>query len=537
MIGISLPYKWLCGGKGLPVSPSVLLPQLRRRGVGSIELRTVPIGGDPTEVLRVADLLWEYGFSVTVHANAKSAEGIVTEVLQPISAILKHLRQRELIVTVHPIVGDNAAMLRTLSDEAAKAKYPVRFALENQRLLPDKSEGDSLALVLDAVRTVDRDNVGICFDMGHYAWYAERYAASPSALPPKGFLSRVIHTHIHACAEGTTHFPLDGWGDPLGAYLKALDHGYFGVYNLELSPKRYAHRYDPIEAYFLSVDTLRANFPFSASIYEDIKRHYDDRFHRALQVLSETEGCHAALFGATAYLFNTNGFTWMMDPAFRHARYLADAPSQVRKHLGGVALTVLTHGHADHFEESTVRALSDTEMLWLAPEFLVDRLIACGVRRERILTARVGERVSVDPLTFTVLEGRHFRPDTGKGTDAVGYLVTADGAPSIAFPGDVRDYGVDGLSPVNADYCFAHVWLTDHALDRDRYLPKCREFAEFMLRMSSKHLFLTHLYENARKEDKMWQIHHAHAAKAAVHALSAATRVTAPTCGEMLKLS
>ena len=537
MIGISLPYKWLCGGKGLPVPPSVLLPQLRRRGVRSIELRTVPIGGDPTEVLRVTDLLWDYGFSVTVHANVKTAEVAVEEVLLPLAAVLTHLRQRELIVTVHPIVGDNAEMLRVLSDEAIKRDYPVRFALENQRLLPDKSEGDSLAMVLDAVRTVDRRNVGICFDMGHYAWYAERYTASPNTLPPKEFLSRVIHTHIHACNEGTTHFPLDGWGDPLDAYLKALDHGYFGVYNLELSPKRYAHRYDPIEAYFLSVDTLRANFPFSASIYEDIKRHYDDRFHRALQVLSEREGCHAALFGATAYLFNTNGFTWMMDPAFRHARYLADAPSQVRKHLGGVALTVLTHGHADHFEESTVRALSDTEMLWLAPEFLVDRLIACSVRRERILTARVGERVSVGPLTFTVLEGRHFRPDTGKGTDAVGYLVTADGAPSIAFPGDVRDYGVDGLSPVNADYCFAHVWLTDHALAPERYLPKCREFAEFMLRMSSKHLFLTHLYENARKEDKMWQMHHADAVKQAVHALSAATRVTVPQCGEIWHLS
>ena len=537
MIGISLPYKWLCGGKGLPIPPCVLLPQLFRRGVRSIELRTVPIDGDPEEALRVADLLWEYGFCVTVHANAKSAEGIVTEVLQPISAILKHLRQRELIVTVHPIVGDNAEMLRTLSDEAIAKDYPVRFALENQRLLPDKSDGDSLALVLDAVRTVGRENVGICFDMGHYLWYAERYTASPNTLPPKDFLSRVIHTHIHACDEGTTHFPLDGWGDPLDAYIKALDHGYFGVYNLELSPKRFAHRYDPIEAYFLSVDTLRANFPFSASIYENLRLHYDDRFRRSLQVLSETEGCHAALFGATAYLFNTNGFTWMMDPAFRHARYLADAPSHVRKALGGVALTVLTHGHADHFEESTVRALSDTEMLWLAPDFLVDRLISCGVHREKILTARIGETVSVGPLTFRVLPGRHFRPDTGKGIDAVGYVVTADGAPSIAFPGDVRDYGVDGLSSIDADYCFAHVWLTDHALDPERYLPKCREFAEFMLHMSNKHLFLTHLYENARKENKMWQIHHAHAAARVVHTLSPKTRVTVPLCGEFLKLS
>jgi hypothetical protein len=55
--------------------------------------------------------------------------------------------------------------------------------------------------------------------------------------------------------------------------------------------------------------------------------------------------------------------------------------------------------------------------------------------------------------------------------------------------------------------------------------------------MSSKHLFLTHLYENARKESKMWQIHHAHAAAQAVHTLSPKTRVTVPLCGEILKLS
>ena len=176
MIGISLPYKWLCGGKGLPVPPSVLLPQLYRRGVGSIELRTVPIGGDPKEVLRVADLLWDYGFSVTVHANAKSAEGVLEEVLQPLSAVLMHLRQRELIVTVHPIVGDNVAMLRALSDEAIRRGYPVRFALENERRLPDKSEGDSLALVLDAVRMVDRENVGICW---HDAFSARRMGSAP----------------------------------------------------------------------------------------------------------------------------------------------------------------------------------------------------------------------------------------------------------------------------------------------------------------------------------------------------------------------
>ena len=538
MIGLSLQYKWLLGNGSFPMPErTAFLTELRRQGVGSIELRSIPSGGAPNDALRAAELLWDHGFRITVHGSVKTAEHAVAEVLDPLSEILSHLRQRELIVTVHPIVGDNVAMLRTLSDRIIEKGYPLRIALENERRLPDKSEGDSLSLVLDSVERVDRANVGICFDMGHFAWYVAQGLGYPDGMPPKKFLERVIHTHIHAYAEGQTHFPLENWAEPVSAYVQALDRDYFGIYNLELEPPRFAHRMSAEAGYLCSVDTLRKNFPFSASLYEKLRLHYDGQFKQALGVLEQTEGSYASLIGPSSYLFSTNGFRWAMDPAFRNARYLAESPSRVREYLGGLDLILVTHNHEDHLEESTVRALADTEIRWVVPDFLTDRMSSFGVGREKLIPVSVGETVRVGPLTVRVLEGRHFRPDTGKGIEAVGYVVSAEDAPTLVFPGDVRDYRTDGMEPIEGDVCFGHVWLSDCAKDPQRYLPKCEEFAEFMLMGSRRRILLTHLYESGRSENGMWQTHHAEAARTAILARSPETAVEIPTCGEILKLS
>jgi hypothetical protein len=69
-------------------------------------------------------------------------------------------------------------------------------------------------------------------------------------------LSRVIHTHIHEYADGTTHFPLEVWGEPISLYINALGREYQGIYNVELEPQRFAHRMSAVEGYLLSADTL-----------------------------------------------------------------------------------------------------------------------------------------------------------------------------------------------------------------------------------------------------------------------------------------
>jgi DNA polymerase IIIc chi subunit len=133
MIGVSLSYQKLLYTEEEALRPTVLLPQLLERGVRSVELRAVPAGEDPASVLRVANLLWDYGFQITVHACCESVQSAVEDVLLPLRALLAQLRQRELIVTLHPVVGDNVALLTVLSDHVQAQGYPVRIALENNR--------------------------------------------------------------------------------------------------------------------------------------------------------------------------------------------------------------------------------------------------------------------------------------------------------------------------------------------------------------------------------------------------------------------
>ncbi len=538
MLGISLQYKWLLGQESFPMPErNSFFADLKTRGVRSVELRSVKGDSDPCDTLRVARLLWDHGFQITVHGAVETAEHAVEEVFSPLSEILAHLCQRELIVTIHPIAGDNVRMLRILSDYIRKNNYPVRIALENERRLPDKSEGDSLSVVLDAVTRVNRETVGICFDMGHFAWYNRHFQTYPDGIPPKAFLDRVIHTHIHAYAEGRTHFPVERWEEPISIYVQLLDRNYFGVYNLELEPPRFAHRMSAAEGYLCSVDTLRANFPFSARFYEDLKLHYDGRFQNALKVFDRTDGCDASLISPSSYLFSTNGYRWGMDPAFRNIRFLAASPSRVREYLGDLKLVLLTHGHDDHFEKSTLHALADTEIQWVVPAFLVDSLVSLGVDRKKIFSVSAGDEVKIGPLKIRVLEGRHFRPDTGKGAKAVGYTVAAEGVPTLAFSGDVRDYRTEGMKDLDADVCFGHVWLTDNATDREAYTAKSEELAEFLLKISRKRILLTHLYESGRSEKGMWQRHHAEAVRSAILSRSPETAVDIPECGEVIKLS
>ena len=167
MIGVSLPFLWLCGHDAFDLDRDKLLQNLKEKNVASIELRTVRAAHAPEDVAAVADMLFEKGFSISVHGEVKSVESAVADVFAPLQKLLPALRQKSLNITVHPIDGDNVQMLHRLADHIEANGYPVTVALENNRLLPNKSEGDSAALVLEAVSTADRAPIGICFDFGH----------------------------------------------------------------------------------------------------------------------------------------------------------------------------------------------------------------------------------------------------------------------------------------------------------------------------------------------------------------------------------
>lgn len=534
MIGVSLPYKKLLKLAN-KIESNEILTRLWDENVRSIEIRAVVPNENPTDVLQICNLLWDYGFSVTIHALCKNYKTPIEDIITPLESVLKNLRQQKLIVTVHPINGDNVQMLTLLSDYIYHNAYPIKIALENNRKMPDNSIGDSMAFVTDIVTKVDRKNVGICFDMGHYAWFTANHTDTPNLVPPKEFLSKVIHTHIHSYMEGSTHFPLFDYLEPISSYIKALEYNYFGVYNIELDAKRYANKWDENESYLISARTLKENYPFYASYYDETRLNYDKSFLDALDIFNKNDGCYTTLISPSSYLLSTYGYHWAMDVSFLHIRKLAKTPSQVGDYLKDLKLVFITHAHADHMEEQTIRALACTPITWVVPSFLKDKMLSFGIKENKLITVNVGDELSVGPLNVKVLEGKHFRPNGGGGIETVGYLIKNENGPSIAFPSDVRDY-TPNTNELDADYCYAHLWLTDKALNPDKYIPKSFEFADFALSNSRKNIFITHLFVN-RPQDKMWTTTHAEVARTSILKKSPKTSVIIPRYGEIFKLS
>ena len=140
MIGVSLPFKWLIRGDGTLGNVDTALTELWSKNVKSIELRTVRYNHSCDDVLMVANMLWAKGFTITVHSEARTLESAIDDIFAPLSELIKHLRQDNLNVTLHPIVGDNIKLLDLLADHIDENKYPITLALENNRLLPDKTE-------------------------------------------------------------------------------------------------------------------------------------------------------------------------------------------------------------------------------------------------------------------------------------------------------------------------------------------------------------------------------------------------------------
>lgn len=541
MIGVSLPYKWLNLEENCPdIDRDTTLDELFSLGVDSIELRTVLKDSRCEDVLEIAEILWARGFKITVHSRMYSAESAVNDVFAPLKLLLDNLRQKELVIVLHGIVADNVAILTELSDYAIINGYPVKIALENNRLMPDESEGDSAAYVLDVVKQVNRDNVGVCFDMGHYAYYVKKNNKEAEGfLPSEEFIRRTIHTHIHALKGLKTHYPLGDYELALGEILPAIEYNYFGVYNLELDFPRLSGEVDPRSALISSVKHLAAALPPCARLYRRIRREYDTSFNNALGIYNkDTSGTVMSLANCTFYLFNTSGYRWAMDAAFRYVNYLADTPSRAAELLRDVKLMVVTHGHVDHFEEPTVRALLHNDMLWVIPDFLLAEAKEWGIPDEKIIIARENQPICIERLTILPFKGRHFRPTNGQGVDEYGYYITTDSGLTMAFPADVRDYRLEGLTHMPpADVCFAHVFLGDSNAYADDYTERVEEFARFMLHFSDKRIILAHLYESGRRDIDTWRRDHAELIANALKAIKPDIITDIPDWGDRLVLN
>ncbi len=557
MIGTSLPFGWLKSGNGVLGDREEVLSQLKALGVESAELRTVSPTTDPEAVLEAARLVWKYGIRVTVHASPKSLNSSLFDVYLPLRPLLGAIMngeapQKELVITLHPQIAEedegdpmealiegNANMLIRLSSYAETLEYPVKIALENNRRMPDGRDGDSASMVLEAVRRADRKNVGICFDMGHYAYYVKvHHPENPDLLPPKDFFRRVIHTHIHALNDTNTHFPLSAFELPLDRYVGALCHEYFGAYNIELSYPRFEGLMEPRPALFSSVETLRDAMPLLPRLYDDIRQHFDVKFTSVLDTFRKsTDDNLFTSIGSSAYLFKTGSFFWGMDLSFRNAYQLAQAPHAVGDLLSELSLIIISHSHDDHFEKKTVKRLAKNPTRWVIPDFLEESALSCGIAPDKLILAHPDEPITVGPLTILPFVSRHYRPGTDNGVPEYGYRITAEGAPSMIFPVDVRDFTLETMPEVEAaDICFANVWLGDEKESDEVRRARIDLYTDFMLKLSHGTFIASHLYENGRTERGMWQRCHAESIGEAMKTKNPAIQWRIPDHFEIVKL-
>ena len=134
-----------------------------------------------------------------------------------------------------------------------------RVALENLRKIPGNIEGDCTPLTLAAVEEAESEKVGVCFDMGHFQTHVLKNCPDqPELLPSEGFYKRVIHTHIHGMKGIATHYPLGKFTLPnMAGMFAPLKGRYTGIWNIELSPSRFAEYCDAETGFLTSLKTLK----------------------------------------------------------------------------------------------------------------------------------------------------------------------------------------------------------------------------------------------------------------------------------------
>ena len=539
-IGVSLPYAWLRDGGELFGDREAFFASLSALNIASVELRSVSPGENPASVAKVAEELWNRGFRITVHGAIRKAESAADDLLYPLSLLFGQMRQKNLVVVAHsPVTDDLGGMLRRLSDEIKRRQLPVTVALENNRRMPDGSEGDSASLVERAVLEADAPNVGICFDMGHFYYHAVKNAGDPALLPSKAFLNRAVHTHIHATCELNTHFPLiEAFVLPLREYIDALGIGYEGLYNLELDFPRFADRMEPAPAVFASLKTLSDTVSYRRMLHEDIRKHFVGRMERAVSVWDSPADAVSQM-NSSSYCLRLGRTNLAVDPALREALRLTDAAERLPALFAKADGVLISHGHEDHFEEETVRLLKGSGLTWIIPDFLRDQAHSFGLTDEQILWAQDDVPLTFGELTIHPFASRHFRTYNNDGVPEYGYFLTCPGAPSLLFPGDLRDYrleGQPGLSASGADYLFAHVWMGDYCGLKTHFEPYDTAEADYLLAYRPKNIIFGHLYESGRLDDGMWRREHALLLAQRIRERSPDTRTHLLPAGEILLL-
>jgi sugar phosphate isomerase/epimerase len=263
ILGISLPIGFLAGvphsrEDNLFVSnfhdPESCLEILKEHNVYSVEIRSILANtGIKTAILAVERVL-KADMKGTIHGYLPSdvkGDQINENCLNlwRVFEIIKG-NGNSSVITVHPykssngsigqVIDFNIYLVKNLIHTIEINEYPVKIALEINRAKGLIDPSYTYQNLLTIWEGVNNFSVGFCWDFGHSYWNVLKSDLEIQA-PPE-FVKLVLHTHVHDLSpSGETHWPLSENNLPLDNFVSQLiSNKYSGVYNLELSAKRWS---------------------------------------------------------------------------------------------------------------------------------------------------------------------------------------------------------------------------------------------------------------------------------------------------------
>ena len=454
--------------------------------VDSTELRMISCDADPRVVLNAVKALKSKGLWVTLHGT------LGENFFAPYRELLAAGLQESYNITVHPLATAEATekMLREICEEIEREGYPVRIALENQRLKKDKSYG-TCADVAEIARVIGSRHLELCFDFGHQLTN-ERAETEPS--PSGEFLTRVVHTHIHSIGS-RTHYPITVGDCTLDRNItELLSRGYDGVMNLELSPARYVGEYDVKSSIVGSVAILKAavHQVLARLAGKDFyKNGYLSKMREARAEFDSKDDC-AILVGASAYVLKLHGKRIAIDVTPKIMPIDDSARSFLLEWISEFDAHIVTHGHGDHYDPAFICALPATVMK-IMPDFL-------PLETEGRVTVTDGSELAIGDISLKFYTSGHYLGT--HGVPEYGIAIELDGE-TLLFPTDVRDYNFAFPKFEKVRALFSHLWLgRGTALKFEELFVD--GFCKFAAQFNAERIYVAHLVETSRDITNLW---------------------------------
>ncbi len=280
-IALSLPYSYLSNSPSSlrdkilteTFSPAEKFLQTQKNILSGIELSNFNSKAPTDQVISACSTVLESGLSVILHCHLPDIikDGNIDNVYPWFSTVQKEAalkNQGELMLNLHSLSSkDEEVTLKELTDRTVEnlkliigkienAKVPTRIALEINREKGIKDPSTTYECLVEICDRVNSPLLGIGWDIGHT--YSNILNGHISLKPPKEFVEKVIHTHIHDVGKNNeTHWPLTTKNIPLDVFVGELESVHYdGFYTLEIYPERFGDVMDPYESILKSVSVL-----------------------------------------------------------------------------------------------------------------------------------------------------------------------------------------------------------------------------------------------------------------------------------------